>query len=48
MRARLGWLGSWVARLQFEGAHCVTVIGRVVTLPIRPHLPDFYIAGFPV
>ncbi len=48
VRERLGWLGAAVARCQFEGAHCVTVVGRLLTLPMRPHLPDFYIAGFPV
>lgn len=47
MRNKAGLLGSFMLRLQFEGAHCVTVIGRLLTLPLRPHLPDFYIAGFP-
>ena len=48
IRGRFGWLGSWLFRLQFEGAHCMTVLSRLLTLPMRPHLPDFYIAGFPV
>ncbi|KAI8470466.1 MAG: P-loop containing nucleoside triphosphate hydrolase protein [Monoraphidium minutum] len=48
MRRRFGAAGSLLLRLQFEGAHCVTVVGRLLTLPLRPHLPDFYIAGFPV
>lgn len=26
----------------------MTVVGRLLTLPIRPHLPDFYVLGFPV
>lgn len=48
MRTKHGLVASWLLRLQFEGAHCVTVVGRLLTLPIRPHLPDFYIAGLPV
>jgi hypothetical protein len=43
-----GWLAGWLLRLQFEGAHCMTVLGRLLSLPLRPHLPDFYILGFPV
>lgn len=47
-RQRLGWLGSWWLRLMFEGAHCMTVLTRLLTLPMRPQLPSFYIIGFPV
>jgi hypothetical protein len=43
-----GWLAGWLLRLQFEGTHCMTVLGRLLTLPLRPHLPHFYILGFPV
>jgi hypothetical protein len=43
-----GWVASWLLRLQFEGAHCMTVLGRLLSLPLRPHLPHFYILGFPV
>ncbi|WIA13844.1 hypothetical protein OEZ85_002418 [Tetradesmus obliquus] len=42
-----GALAAWLLRLQFEGAHCVTVLGRLLSLPLRPHLPAFYILGFP-
>lgn len=48
VRGKYGMVGSWLMRLSFEGAHCMTVLGRLLTLPIRPHLPDFYILGFPV
>jgi hypothetical protein len=48
IRAKFGVLGSWLLRLQFEGAHCTTVVSRLLTLPLRPHLPDFYLLGFPV
>jgi hypothetical protein len=47
MRQRFGWLGAALGRLLFEGAHCVTVVSRLATLPLRRRLPDFYIAGFP-
>jgi hypothetical protein len=48
VRSKVGVLGSWLLRLQFEGAHCTTVISRLLTLPMRPHLPAFYLLGFPV
>jgi hypothetical protein len=48
IRGKFGVLGSWLLRLQFEGAHCATVVSRLLTLPMRPHLPDFYLLGFPV
>lgn len=48
LRSKFGVVGSWLLRLQFEGAHCTTVISRLLTLPMRPHLPDFYLLGFPV
>ena len=28
--------------------YCMNVARRFLTLPLRPHLPAFYIAGFPV
>ncbi|GBF88784.1 hypothetical protein Rsub_01685 [Raphidocelis subcapitata] len=46
-RARFGRAGALLLRLQFEGAHCATVVGRLLSLPLRPYLPAFYIAGFP-
>lgn len=48
LRSKFGVVGSWLLRLQFEGAHCATVVSRLLTLPLRPHLPDFYLIGFPV
>jgi hypothetical protein len=48
LRARVGVVGSWLLRLQFEGAHCTTVLSRLLTLPLRPHVPDFLLLGFPV
>lgn len=48
MRGKYGLLGSWLVRLQFEGAHCMTVLARLFSAPLRPHLPHFYILGFPV
>eukprot|EP00882_Tetradesmus_deserticola_P013264 GHRQ01014068.1.p1 GENE.GHRQ01014068.1~~GHRQ01014068.1.p1 ORF type:complete len:420 (+),score=66.51 GHRQ01014068.1:481-1740(+) len=43
-----GWLARWLLQLQFEGAHCMTALARLLSLPLRPHLPDFYVLGFPV
>ncbi|KAL0031835.1 hypothetical protein WJX79_010384 [Trebouxia sp. C0005] len=34
-------------RVGFESTYTVNVLRRILTLPIRPHLPDFYIVGFP-
>lgn len=48
MRSRFGTLGTWLLRLQFEGAHATSVLARILTLPLRPHTPSFYILGFPV
>lgn len=44
----VGVWGSWILQLTFEGAHSITVLSRLMMLPLRPHLPDFYILGFPV
>lgn len=35
-------------RLAFETTYSINVLRRLLTLPIRSHLPDFYIVGFPV
>jgi hypothetical protein len=48
LRVRVGVVGSWLLRFCFEGAHCMSVLSRLLTLPMRPHLPHFYILGFPV
>lgn len=48
IRSKFGVVGSWMLRLQFEGAHCATVVSRLLTLPLRTNLPDFYLLGFPV
>lgn len=41
-------IGALMARLAFEGGHCTTVLARLLSLPLRPNLPDFYLLGFPV
>lgn len=43
-----GSLKGSCLRLAFEATYTVNVLRRLLTLPIRPHLPDFYIVGFPV
>lgn len=43
-----GLLAGTLARLGFEGAYCINVVTRLLTLPLRTSLPDFYIIGFPV
>ena len=35
-------------RLGFETIYTINVLRRLLTLPVRPHLPAFYIVGFPV
>lgn len=35
-------------RLGFETTYTINVLRRILTLPVRPHLPTFYIVGFPV
>jgi hypothetical protein len=45
VRRRLGPAAALLARLSFEAGHCAAVLGRVLTLPLRPALPTFYIAG---
>ena len=32
----------------FRYFYCMNVARRAITLPLRKHLPSFYIAGFPV
>ncbi|KXZ54517.1 hypothetical protein GPECTOR_4g582 [Gonium pectorale] len=44
---RLGPVAGTAARLGFEASHCINVLTRLLTLPLRPHLPSFYILGFP-
>ncbi|KAG2433221.1 hypothetical protein HXX76_008291 [Chlamydomonas incerta] len=45
--ARLGPVAGTAARLGFEASHCINILTRLLTLPLRPHLPSFYILGFP-
>ena len=45
---RMGPVGGWVARIGFEASYSINMWTRLLTLPLRPHLPDFYILGFPV
>ena len=42
------WFKGQCMRVGFESTYTVNVLRRMLTLPIRPHLPDFYIVGFPV
>ena len=35
-------------KLGFETTYTINVLRRLLTLPVRPHLPAFYIVGFPV
>ena len=42
------WLRGQCMRLGFETTYAVNVLRRLLTLPVRPHLPAFYIVGFPV
>ncbi len=46
--ARLGPVAGTAARLGFEASHCINILTRLLTLPLRPHLPAFYVLGFPV
>ena len=43
-----GWFKGSCLRLGFETTYSINVLRRLLTLPIRPHVPDFYIVGFPV
>ena len=42
------WFKGQCMRVGFESTYTINVLRRMLTLPIRPHLPDFYIVGFPV
>ena len=42
------WFKGQCIRVGFESTYTINVLRRMLTLPIRPHLPDFYIVGFPV
>ncbi|KAL3154320.1 hypothetical protein ABBQ32_013804 [Trebouxia sp. C0010 RCD-2024] len=41
------WLKGQCMRLGFETTYTINVLRRLLTLPVRPHLPAFYIVGFP-
>ncbi|KAL0055855.1 hypothetical protein WJX82_005104 [Trebouxia sp. C0006] len=41
------WFKGQCMRVGFESTYTINVLRRMLTLPIRPHLPDFYIVGFP-
>ncbi|DBB06697.1 TPA: hypothetical protein ACH3X1_012200 [Trebouxia sp. C0004] len=41
------WFKRQCMRVGFESTYTINVLRRILTLPIRPHLPDFYIVGFP-
>ena len=42
------WLTGQLLRLGFETTYTINVLRRLLTLPIRPHFPGFYIVGFAV
>jgi hypothetical protein len=42
-----GPVSGGLLRIGFEFNYCVNVVRRFLTLPLRPHLPEFYIVGFP-
>lgn len=42
-----GPFGNYL-RVAFEASYCINVLKRLLTLPLRKKLPDFYIVGFPV
>ena len=42
------WFKGQCMRVGFESTYTINVLRRMLTLPMRPHLPDFYIVGFPV
>ncbi|EFJ52044.1 hypothetical protein VOLCADRAFT_87176 [Volvox carteri f. nagariensis] len=44
---RLGPVAGTTARFGFEASHCINILTRLLTLPLRPYLPSFYILGFP-
>lgn len=42
--------GKWrgrILRVGFEATYCMNVVRRLLTLPLRTRVPDFYICGFP-
>lgn len=41
-------VGRHVMALIFRYCYCWNLVRRLLTLPLRPHLPAFYIVGFPV
>lgn len=43
-----GAVAGTLLKLAFETSYSINVLKRLLTLPFRPHLPDFYIVGFPV
>jgi hypothetical protein len=46
--AARGAVAGTLLRLGFEGAYCINVVTRLLTLPLRTALPSFYVVGFPV
>ncbi|GMH40491.1 hypothetical protein BSKO_08395 [Bryopsis sp. KO-2023] len=39
-------LGNYM-KISFEASYCINVLKRMLTLPLRRQLPEFYIVGFP-
>lgn len=44
----MGPLAGWPTRLGFEASLSINTYTRLLTLGMRPHLPAFYLLGFPV
>lgn len=44
----MGPLAGWPTRLGFEASLAINTLTRLLTLGMRPHLPAFYLLGFPV
>ena len=42
-----GPVRGWLQRMGFEVAYAINTIRRLLTIPLRPDLPSFYIVGFP-
>ena len=45
---RIGGARGFFMRVGFEASYTINVVTKLLTLPLRPYLPGFYIIGFPV
>ncbi|KAF5832241.1 P-loop containing nucleoside triphosphate hydrolase protein, partial [Dunaliella salina] len=44
---RMGPVKGSLIRIGFESSYAINVYTRLLTLPLRPYLPGFYLIGFP-